>query len=197
LPVKRLIGFFERLPGIGPKSAARLVFYLLLTPKGFLAEFAQAITDLKEKVVVCQSCFNIDEENPCWICRDTTRDKSLICVVEKPLDIIAIEKTGQYHGLYHVLGGVINPLEHIGPEQLHIAPLLERVKGDEGIKEVVIAVNPTMEGEATALYLKKQLQGKRPDLLITRIGHGLPFGADLDYADPGTLTAALKGRRSL
>lgn len=197
LPVKRLISFFERLPGIGPKSAARLTFYLLLTPKSFLREFAQALIDLKEKVVVCSICFNIDEKNPCFICRDQSRDRTVVCVVEKPLDIIALENTKQYSGLYHVLGGVINPLEHIGPEQLNISSLLERIRDDSQVKEVIVAVNPTMEGEATTLYLKKELKKVRPDILVTRIGHGLPFGADLDYADPGTLSEALKGRRSL
>jgi len=187
--------FFERLPGIGPKTAARLVFYLTQTPRSSLVDFAQALVDIKDKVFLCPICFTLDDKNPCRICADQSRDRKTICVVERPLDILAIEKTDQYKGLYHVLGGVIDPLNHIGPEQLHIAPLLARVKKPGETEEVILATNPTMEGEATALYLRKEISGKSPRVKITRIGHGLPLGADLDYADPGTLTEALKGRQ--
>lgn len=197
LPLQRLINFFERLPGIGPKTAARLVFYLFQTPDSFLNEFAQALEDLKKKILSCSICFNLDESDPCRICSDPRRQRSLLCVVERPLDILAIEKTGHYHGLYHVLGGVINPLEHIGPEQLHIRPLLNRIKNTPQLEEIILATNPTMEGEATALYLKKEIGKINPQLKVTRIGHGLPLGADLDYADPGTLTEALRGRQKM
>ncbi|MCD6225829.1 recombination protein RecR [bacterium] len=196
-PVRELVSMFERLPGIGPKTAIRLTFYLFQTPPHFVQDFARAMVEMKQKLKTCSICYNIDETDPCRICRDNQRDKSVICVVEKPLDILAIEETGSFKGVYHVLGGVINPLLHIGPDDLFIAPLLERVKkSTPSIKEVIIATDPTMEGEATALYLKKALGKIKPDLKISRIGHGLPMGADLDYADPGTLAEALKGRRS-
>ncbi len=195
LPIERLINHFERLPGIGPKTAARLVFYLLQTPKSYLVDFAKSLTDIKERVAVCPICFNIDDETPCRICADSNRDKAIICVVEKPLDILAIQKTANYNGSYHVLGGVINPLDHIGPDQLHIAELIKRVKLPAQIKEVILATNPTMEGEATALYLRREIGNINTEVKVSRIGHGLPLGADLDYADPGTLTEALKGRQ--
>jgi len=195
LPIERLINLFERLPGIGPKTAARLVFYLLQTPKSYLVDFAKALVDIKEKVAVCPICFNIDNENPCRICADSARDKTVICVVEKPLDILAIEKTGNFSGAYHVLGGVINPLDHIGPDQLHVSELIDRVGLPTLVKETILATNPTMEGEATALYLRREIGKINPEIKISRIGHGLPLGADLDYADPGTLTEALKGRQ--
>jgi recombination protein RecR len=195
LPIERLISFFERLPGIGPKTAARLVFYLLQTPKSYLVDFAGALVDIKEKVVVCPICFNIDDKNPCQICADSSRDRSVVCVVEKALDILAIEKTTKFSGIYHVLGGVINPLEQIGPDQLHIKKLIERIKPGTAIAEVILATNPTMEGEATALYLRREISKTNPQISISRIGHGLPMGADLDYADPGTLMEALKGRQ--
>jgi len=195
LPIGRLISFFERLPGIGPKTAARLVFYLLQTPKSYLVDFARALVDIKEKVAICPICFNIDDKNPCRICTDSDRDKSVVCVVEKALDILAIEKTAKFSGIYHVLGGVINPLEQIGPDQLHIKQLIERVGPKTAISEVILATNPTMEGEATALYLRREISRINPQISISRIGHGLPMGADLDYADPGTLTEALKGRQ--
>ena len=196
-PVRELVSMFERLPGIGPKTAIRLTFYLFQTPPHFVQDFARAMVEMKQKLKTCSICYNIDETDPCRICRDNQRDKNVICVVEKPLDILAIEETGSFKGVYHVLGGVINPLLHIGPDDLFIAPLLERVKkSTPSIKEVIIATDPTMEGEATAFYLKKALGKIKPDLKISRIGHGLPMGADLDYADPGTLAEALKGRRS-
>jgi len=193
-PITDLIHVFEKLPGIGPKTAARLVFYLFQTPSSFVDEFTKGLKNLKEKLVACSVCHNIDEVNPCRICSQTNRDQGVVCVVEKPLDIIAIEATKSFIGVYHVLGGVINPLIHVGPDELYISSLLARVKKDE-IKEVILATNPTMEGEATALHLKKALEKINLKLKITRIGHGLPVGADLDYADPGTLKEALRGRR--
>ena len=193
---------FERLPGIGPKTARRLSFYLLNTPGSFLKEFARSLVDLKEKVVFCEYCFNVGEESPCYVCKDESRKKNLFCVVEGVMDIVAIEKTGRYDGLYHVLGGVLNPLDHIGPGDLHIEELLTRVKKRLELEEeveVLLATNPTMEGEATALYVKKALVGMKGSLggrlLVSRIGSGLPVGADVGYADEVTLMKALEGRR--
>ena len=196
-PIRDLITVFEKLPGIGPKTAARLVFYLFQTPRSFIDDFTNSLVGLKEKLVACSVCHNIGETDPCGICSNRSRQQETICVVERPLDILAIERTRNFHGLYHVLGGVVNPLLHIGPEDLFITSLLKRVKDKKKpMVEVIIATNPTMEGEATALHLKKALLKARPGLKISRIGHGLPLGADLDYADPGTLTEALKGRQN-
>ena len=195
-PLRDLIEVFEKLPGIGPKTAARLSFYLFQTPKSFVDQFVQGLLGIKEKLSLCSVCYNIDESNPCRFCQDSSRQKDVICVVERPLDVLAIEQIGSYKGQYHVLGGVINPLLHIGPEDLYIKPLLERVSGGKKIEEIIVATNPTIEGEATSLYLKRILFKENPGLKITRIGHGLPMGADLDYADPGTLSEALKGRQA-
>ena len=193
-----MISFFDQLPGIGPKSAARLSLYLFQTPETFLKDFGQAIEGLKTSVKSCLICFNLDDQGPCRICRSKQRDRTKVCVVERVLDVIALEKTGKYQGLYHVLGGVINPLIQIGPEELHIDSLIKRVRNTEEIKEVIFATNPTLEGEATAMYLKKRIDNLGQNgLTLTRIGHGLPFGADLDYADPGTLVQALKGRQEM
>jgi len=194
--ITKLINFFERLPGIGPKTAARLAFYLIQTPTSFVEDFSGALVNIKREVSLCRTCFNIDDVSPCRICSDHARNRELLCVVEKPLDVLAIENTGNYQGLYHVLGGVINPLSHIGPDQLKISELLNRLsEADTIIKEVILATNPTMEGEATALYLKREISKVAPKVKVSRIGHGLPLGADVDYADPGTLTEALRGRQ--
>jgi len=193
----KLTEAFERLPGIGPKTAQRLTFYLLRTPQNFLEGFAQAILELKEKTKVCSLCHSIDETDPCAICADPTRDQAMICVVEEPLDVLAIEKSGAYRGLYHVLGGVINPLDNIGPEQLHIFDLLPRLKSGK-IRELILATNPTMEGEATAMFITRLVKNsgiKAQSLHLTRIGRGLPTGADLQYADDLTLKKALEGRK--
>ncbi|MFH1601599.1 MAG: recombination mediator RecR [Candidatus Shapirobacteria bacterium] len=190
----QLIRILEKLPGVGPKSASRLAFYLFQTPSYFVEEFIKRLKELKEKLKVCSVCHNIDETNPCQICSRSYRDQGVVCVVERPLDILAIEATKSYQGLYHVLGGVINPLIHVGPDDLTIGSLAKRVEEGQ-VKEVVLATNPTMEGEATALHIKKRLEKIGRALKITRIGHGLPMGADLDYADPGTLKEALKGRQ--
>ena len=195
LAITQLIRAFERLPGIGPKTAARLTFYLFQTPTHYINEFAQSLKNLKEKLIRCSVCYNIDETDPCRICSQASRDQEIICVIERPLDIIAIENTKSFSGLYHVLGGVINPLIHIGPEELQIASLIDRIEKGK-VKEVILATNPTMEGEATALHIKKALEKIGKKIKITRIGHGLPMGADLDYADPGTLKEALKGRQN-
>jgi recombination protein RecR len=195
--ISKLIESFEKLPGIGPKTAQRLTFYLLHVPQQQLDEFSEAVGNLKKGTKICSLCFNIVETDPCPICSDPARDHSKICVVEQPLDVMAIEKAGFYHGLYHILNGAINPLNNIGPEQLHIHDLLPRLKN--GIIEVILATNPTMEGEATAMYITKIIHHPSSmihnPLKITRIGRGLPTGADLEYADELTLSKAFEGRR--
>jgi recombination protein RecR len=192
-PVTRLVEELSRLPGIGPKTASRLTFYLLRAPKEQAKALSQAIGELHEKIVTCEICYNITEASPCPICRDEARDRSLLCVVEEPLDVIAIERTG-YKGLYHVLGGVISPVDGIGPEDLKIAPLLRRLES-EPVKEVILATNPSLEGESTAIYILRLLKPLK--MKVTRIAHGLPVGGDLEYADQVTLTRALEGRREM
>ncbi|MDZ7586707.1 MAG: recombination mediator RecR [Patescibacteria group bacterium] len=194
--VSRLIEAFEKLPGIGPKSAQRLTFYLLHNPQSELEKFSLALSRLKKDTRECTFCFNIGETSPCFICVDKSRDGSKICVVEQPLDILAVEKGGFYRGLYHVLGGAISPLNNIGPEELHLYELWERLK-DGKISELIMATNPNMEGEATAMYIRKILidKGLNNKVQITRIGRGLPVGADLEYADEVTLSRAFEGRR--
>ena len=198
-PLRRLIEAFERLPGIGPKTAARLTFYLLHVPQGEIEEFANALEKLKKETVLCSICLNVSEEDPCPICSDRTRDESIICVVEQPLDILALERAGNYKGVYHVLHGAISPLENIGPDELYIKQLLTRLRQGSGeAKEIILATNPNMEGEATALYIKKEIEKLETGnwkLEITRLGQGLPTGADLEYADEVTLSRAIEGRR--
>jgi len=198
-PVLSLIESFQKLPGIGPKSAQRLTYYLLHVPQIELDNFAEALASLKKNTVLCSICRNVSEEDPCSICSDNLRDKSIILVVEQPLDVLAFEKTGKYKGLYHILHGSINPLENIGPDEIYIDDLVNRVKGRESVRveEVIIATNPTMEGEATAMYLSKKLKAEIKKLKVTRLGMGIPTGADLEYADDTTLTQALLGRREL
>ncbi|MBI4100433.1 recombination protein RecR [Candidatus Microgenomates bacterium] len=193
--IQKLIESFERLPGIGPKTAARLTFYLLHVPQEQLVDFAQALENLKKDTVICLTCFNISETDPCPICQNPQRDSSVICVVEEPLDLLALEKTGSFKGLYHVLHGAIDPLNNIGPDELHIHELFPRVKN--GVDEIILATNPSMEGEATAMYITNQLKNLAlaDSLKITRIGRGLPVGGDLEYADEVTLSRALEGRR--
>ena len=206
--VRRLIEKFEALPGIGPKSAQRLVFYLLHTPETHLADFADKLLALKRETVMCKTCHNVAEQDPCDICQDKQRDQTLLCVVEQPLDLLAIERSGKYLGNYHVLHGSIAPLNNIGPDQLYLRDIVKRLKDSSGelqVKELILATNPTMEGEATALYIAEMLKNdkffaekiKKEELIITRIGHGLPIGADIEYADGVTLARALEGRRSL
>ena len=189
--IQNLIEAFERLPGIGPKTAQRLTFYLLHAPKEEAETLAKATLEMKDKTVICSICFNIGEENPCSICADSSRDQSIIAVVEDPLDVLAMEKSG-FKGLYHVLHGVISPLENIGPEEIHIRELLPRLK-DGSVKEIILATNPTMEGEATAMYIQRLLSSL--GVKITRIARGLPVGSDLEYADETTLSRALEGRK--
>jgi len=194
--VSRLIEALEKLPGIGPKSAQRLTFYLLHNPQSELDKFSLALSRLKKDTRECMICFNVGEKSPCDICMDKERDQTKICVVEQPLDILAVEKGGFYQGLYHVLGGAISPLNNIGPEELHISDLWPRLKNSK-IAELIIATNPNMEGEATAMYIRKILidKGLNNKIQITRIGRGLPVGADLEYADEMTLNRAFEGRR--
>lgn len=193
--IQNVIESFERLPGVGPKSAQRLTFYLLHVPQGQLDSFAQALENLKKNTVLCSICYTVDETDPCSICADKTRDQTLVCVVEHPLDVLALEKNGKYKGLYHVLHGRIDPLNNIGPDEIYIGQLLQRIKAlDSLIEEIILATNPTMEGEATAMYIAKNLKSQNPSLKITRIGRGLPIGADLEYADEVTLQRAMEGR---
>ena len=201
--ISLLIDSFQKLPGIGPKSAQRLTYYLLHVPQIELDNFSDAISNLKKDTTLCSICRNIGEEDPCLICSDMSRDISTILVVEQPLDVLAFEKTGKYKGLYHVLHGAINPLENIGPDEIYISDLIERVKKDKKLKEIIIATNPTMEGEATAMYINKKLKVTHEmmqssyKLKITRLGMGIPTGADLEYADEVTLSQALSGRRDI
>ena len=194
-PIAALIESFEKLPGIGPKTAQRLTFYLLHNPQRELDVFAQSLSRVKKDTVLCRVCRNISEDDPCPICSDSGRDAKTVLVVEQPLDILAFEKTGKYQGVYHVLHGSISPLENIGPDEIYVEDLLKRAKKD--LKEIIIATNPTMEGEATAMYLNKKLKSVSPKLKVTRLGMGIPTGADLEYADETTLTQAIVGRREI
>ena len=198
--IKNLIAAFERLPGIGPKSASRLVFYLLNTPESFVREMSNSLLAIKKEIKICKECFSVAESDLCEICSDERRNKKTICVVEKAIDVMAIENIGGFKWVYHVLGGVVNPLDHIGPDDLKIDELISRVRKfevDDEI-EIILATNPTMEGEATALYIKKKLEDlKNEKIKITRIGSGLPMGADLEYADQATLSRAMEGRRTI
>jgi recombination protein RecR len=193
-PVQSLVDELGRLPGIGPKSAQRIAFYLLKAAPEDANRLAKAVLEAKERVSWCHRCFNFAEGDLCVYCRDERRDPSVLCVVEEPRDIVAVERTQEYDGRYHVLLGAISPIEGIGPEQLKIKELLARV-GDEGVQEVILATNPNIEGEATAMYLARLL--KPLGLRVTRIASGLPVGGDLEYADEVTLGRALEGRREV
>lgn len=193
-PVTRLIEEFAKLPGIGPKTASRLTYFLLRSPEELSAGLSEALREVKARTRFCEVCYNITEESPCPICRDPERDSGLLCVVESPLDVLAIEKTGVYRGRYHVLHGAISPVEGIGPEDLKIDQLLTRLKSG-AILEVIVATNPTLEGEATAMYLQKRMQGG--GFRISRLARGLPVGGDLEYVDEVTLTRALEGRSEM
>jgi recombination protein RecR len=193
--IQNLIDSFEKLPGIGPKTAQRLTFYLLHVPQHELDNFAQDLQNLKRNTVLCSVCFTIGEHNPCEVCSDQNRDRSIICVVEQPLDVLALEKNRKYNGLYHVLHGKIDPLNNIGPDEIYIKQLIDRITNQSPITEVILATNPTMEGEATAMYIAKQVKSQKSKVKITRIGRGLPTGADLEYADELTLQRAMEGRR--
>ena len=200
--IRHLIESFEKLPGIGPKTAQRLAFYLLHVPQEQLDEFAKAAENLKKNTVLCSLCFNVAESDPCSVCSNQSRSKKIICVVEQPLDVLALEKSASFKGNYHVLHGAISPLNNIGPDEIYIHQLLTRIKNQvEPVEEIILAMNPNMEGEATAMYISKRLgeiksqNSKLANLKITRLGQGLPTGADLEYADETTLARALEGRR--
>jgi recombination protein RecR len=198
-PVARLIEAFNRLPGIGPKTAQRLTYHLLRAPDAEARTLASALVAVREQVVFCERCFNISDAPLCPICRDPGRDPRRLCIVEEPLDVLALERTAEFRGRYHVLHGAISPIDGIGPDRLRIAELLARVDAarDEGMpfEEVILATNPTLEGEATAMYLDERLAGKVGS--VTRIARGIPVGGDLEYADEVTLIRALQGRREL
>ncbi len=193
--IQNLIDALTRLPGIGPKSAERLVFHLLNQPKPDLEKLSMMLKHLKDKIVTCSQCYNFSETDPCLICKDARRSSGVVCVVAKPQDLIALERIGEYQGVYHVLGGVIDPLEGITPDKLKIRELVARIKGGS-VKEVIMALNPDLPGETTTLYLIKLLKQFK-DLRITRLARGLPIGSDLEYADEVTLSSALKGRREV
>ena len=196
-PLQNLIESFERLPGIGPKSAQRLTFYLLHVPQEELELFASALSNLKKNTVECGICHNVAEVDPCPVCSDSLRDKKTVCVVEQPIDILAMEKIGKYNGVYHVLHGRIDPLNNIRPEDLRIKELMLRLKNDKPqVAEVILALNPDMEGEATCMFLQKEIAKLRNcEIKLTRLAYGLPIGASIEYADEITLGRALEGRR--
>ena len=191
-PVAALIEEFSKLPGVGVKTAQRLTFFILRSPADQARRLAEAIMRVKESIIYCSRCFNITEADPCLICSNPNRDQEMICVVEEPLDVLALEKTGVYKGLYHVLHGALSPVEGIGPKDLRIEELLKRLQGSN-VREVILATNPNFEGEYTANYLQKEL--KPLPVKVTGLARGLPIGGDLEYADEGTLSRALEGRR--
>ena len=194
--VSHVIESFERLPGIGAKTAQRLAFYLLHMPQADLDRFSDYIRALKANTVLCDVCKNVTEKTPCQICGDPRRDHSIICLVEQPTDVLSIQKTRAFGGVYHVLHGIIDPLNNIGPDEIYVSDLITRIKKQEPkVKELIFAMNPTMEGEATAMYIQKQLSIINYQLSITRLAHGIPIGGDIEYADEVTLRKALEGRR--
>ena len=193
-PVARLIEALQKLPGVGPKTAQRMTFFLLKRPAPEVASLASALGQLKERIVHCSVCFNVTEEDPCRICRDPGRDARALCVVEEPNDLLALERTGEFRGRYHVLLGALSPLDGTGPDDLKVRELLARLES-QSVEEVILATNPSVEGEATAIYLAKLL--KPLGVRITRIARGLPVGGDLEYADEVTLSKALEGRREM
>ena len=198
-PVARLIEAFSRLPGIGPKTAQRLTFHLLRAPDAEARQLAAALIAVRDQVVFCERCFNISDAPLCAICRDPIRDQRRLCVVEEPLDVLALERTGEFKGLYHVLHGAISPIDGIGPDRLRIRELLVRAEeasaAGEPFEEVILATNPTLEGEATAMYLDERLEATVG--IVSRIARGIPVGGDLEYADEVTLIRALQGRRAI
>lgn len=191
--VQNLIEELAKLPGVGPRTAERLTFYLLRGEPAATQQFGEAVINLRKEVSQCQKCFNLADQSICYICSRSDREQNVVAVVEEPLDVVAIEKTGLYKGLYHVLGGVISPLEGIGPDKLQIKSLVDRVNS-QGVKEVILATNPSTEGETTALYIRKQLEPA--GVKLTRLARGLPVGGDLEYADQITLGRALQGRQA-
>jgi recombination protein RecR len=204
-PVQRLVTELSKLPGVGNRTAQRLAFHLLRTSPEDATALAEAIVEVKEKIRLCEVCFNLTDETRCRICQDSRRDQALVCVVEEPSDVIPMERTHEYHGVYHVLGGALSPIDGVDPEDLKIAELLARVRGegpmsDSGgtaTREVVLATNPTTTGEATALHIAEELRRIAPEVIVTRLASGLPVGSDLEYADEVTLGKAFAGRRAV
>lgn len=198
-PVSQLIDAFSALPGIGPKTASRLAYYLLRADESISTNLARALQNMKANTLFCSTCFNIADRDPCAICANEEREQGIICVVEEPLDVQAVERTREYNGLYHVLHGAISPIEGIGPDNLRVAELLQRIqrseKGERPVREVLLATNPNLEGEATAMYISRLL--KPLGLRVTRLARGLPMGGDLEYADEVTLGRALQGRSEM
>ena len=193
-PIAKLIDSFSRLPGIGPKTAGRLAFYTLRMKEEDVLEFAKALISVKRNLHYCSVCFNITDTDPCQVCLDKTRDASVLCVVQEPRDVVAMERTKEFNGYYHVLHGAISPMEGIGPDEIRVAELLKRL-GDDQVQEMILATNPNIEGEATAMYISRLVRNF--GLKVTRIAHGLPVGGDLEYADEVTLSKALEGRREI
>jgi recombination protein RecR len=193
-PISKLIDSFMKLPGIGPKTAVRLAFFVLSMKEDVVLDFAKALVNAKRNLSYCSVCGHITDKDPCYICEDTRRDRSIVCVVQDPKDVIAMEKMKEYNGLYHVLHGAISPMDGVGPEDINIPDLLKRLQNDE-ITEVILATNPNIEGEATAMYISRLL--KPTGIKVSRIAHGLPVGGDLEYADEVTLSRALEGRREI
>ena len=193
-PIQRLIEAFHRLPGIGPKSAQRLAYHVLRTSEQEASALAQALLDVKQRIRFCSLCMNITEADPCAFCQDSRRDHTVVCVVEQPLDVLAIERSGGFRGLYHVLHGALNPMDGIGPEHIHVRELVVRLQTGE-IQEVIMATNPSLEGEATAMYIQRLIGPA--GLKVTRLARGLPSGADLEYTDDVTLARALEGRQEI
>ncbi len=193
-PVDRLVNALRRLPGIGEKSATRLAFFLLGAPEATVPELAEAIARLKREIVLCEVCFDLTNESPCAVCRDPKRDAGVVCVVEEPADLAAVERSGSFHGRYHVLGGALSPIDGVGPEELRISELEKRVR-DGGVEEVILATNPNAEGDATAHYISERLASSGARL--TRIAYGMPLGGDLEYADHVTVGRSLENRRNI
>ena len=197
-PVQRLVTELSKLPGVGNRTAQRLAFHILRTSPEDAAALAEAIREVKERIGLCEVCFNLTDEPRCRICQDPRRDQGLICVVEEPSDVIPMERTHEYHGVYHVLGGALSPIDGVDPDDLKIAELLSRASsGETRVREVVLATNPTTTGEATALHIAEELRVRAPQLTVTRLASGLPVGSDLEYADEVTLGKALAGRRAV
>lgn len=197
-PVQRLVTELSKLPGIGARTAQRLAFHILRAPDADALALAEAISEVKAKIGLCEVCYNLTDEPRCRICQDTRRDHSLICVVEEPGDVIPMERTHEYSGVYHVLGGALSPIDGVDPEDLRITELYARVQSDtQSVREVVLATNPTTTGEATALHIAQALRERAPEVTVTRLASGLPVGSDLEYADEVTLGKAFAGRRSL
>ncbi len=194
-PLNKLINEFSKLPGIGGKTAQRLAFYVLSLSEADVNKFANAMIEAKEKMKYCSVCGNLTDEEPCQICKDEARDKSKICVVEGPKDVVAMEKIKEYRGLYHVLHGEISPMNGIGPEDINLKSLITRLQGNDDVKEIILATNPTVEGEATAMYISRLI--KPTGIRVTRLAHGIPVGADLEYTDEITLLKAIEGRTDL